>query len=136
MSGTSSDDGAARPRPEVEGQHPVAREGRSPPASGPAPIVAIGASAGGVEALKQLLRALPAGANLSIVVVQHLSPTHESLLTSALTAASPLPVLEVTDGMQVGVGRVHVIPPNTALVLEGHRLGLHPRDAPARPPLP
>jgi two-component system, chemotaxis family, CheB/CheR fusion protein len=101
-----------------------------------APLVAIGASAGGVDALKRLLGTLPAGVNLSIVVIQHLSPSHESLLASALSAGSQLPVVEVRDGMRVGIGQVHVIPPNTALVLEGDRLRLHPRDESARPPLP
>jgi two-component system, chemotaxis family, CheB/CheR fusion protein len=101
-----------------------------------ATVVAVGASAGGVEAVKRLLGALPRETNLSVVVVQHLSPSHESLLASALGAASPLPVVEVRDGMRVAAGQVHVIPPNTALVLEGDELRLQPRDAAERPPLP
>jgi two-component system, chemotaxis family, CheB/CheR fusion protein len=100
------------------------------------PVVAVGASAGGVDALKRLLGALPVGTNLSVVVVQHLSPSHDSLLTSALGTATQLPVVEVRDGMRIEAGRVHVIPPNTTLVLEGDELRLHARDQSARPPLP
>lgn len=99
-------------------------------------LVAIGASAGGVEALRRLLGALPADVDLAVVVVQHLSPSHESLLTAALAAATKLRVVEVRDGRQVEAGQVHVIPPNTTLVLEGDRLRLLPRDEAAHPPLP
>ena len=98
-------------------------------------LVAVGASAGGLEALKRL-SALSKDANVAVVVIQHLSPSHESLLTAALRAASPLRVVEVQDGMRIAAGHVHVIPPNTALVLEGDRLRVHRRDESARPPMP
>ena len=81
-------------------------------------------------------RALSKDANVAVVVIQHLSPSHESLLTAALRAASPLRVVEVQDGMRIAAGQVHVIPPNTALVLEGDRLRVHRRDESARPPMP
>jgi two-component system, chemotaxis family, CheB/CheR fusion protein len=99
-------------------------------------VVAVGASAGGLDALKRLLGAISPEASLALVVVQHLSPSHESLLTSALRAASPLAVVEVNDGMPLAARRVHVIPPNVALVLDGGRLRLHRRDPSDRPPMP
>jgi two-component system, chemotaxis family, CheB/CheR fusion protein len=132
MSGDATRTDPSRAAPAVA---PPVRPG-SVPLAPSTPVVAVGASAGGVDALKRLLGALPAGTNLSIVVVQHLSPSHESLLTSALAPATKLPVVEVRDGMRIEAGRVHVIPPNTTLVLEGDELRLHPRDQAARPPLP
>ncbi len=99
-------------------------------------VVAVGASAGGLEPLKRLLGAVPRDANLAIVVIQHLSPTRESLLTSALQAASPLTVMEVHDGMPLAAGQVQVIPPNMTLALQDGRLRLHPRDDSERPPMP
>ena len=59
------------------------------------PIVAIGASAGGLEAIEQLLRALPGDTGMGFVVVQHLSPTHTSMLAEILGRWSPMPVVEV-----------------------------------------
>src|SRR5467141_3964327 len=61
------------------------------------PIVGIGASAGGLEAFTQLLRALPADTGMAFAFVQHLDPTHPSLLTEILSRATVMPVSEVTD---------------------------------------
>src|SRR6266508_807628 len=138
MSLPTGDGGDARPR--LTGDEQTAARADGAPSPGKvgsgAPVIAVGSSAGGVDALKRLLSVLPKDANLSVVVVQHLSPTHESLLTSALQGVSPLGVVEVRDGMSVAGGQVHVIPPNTVLVLEGDRLRLHRRDESARPPMP
>ncbi len=138
MSLSKGDTSNAGPREAGEERSHVPEDG--PPSGATAgeraPLIAIGASAGGLEALKRLLGALQEDANLSIVVVQHLSPTHDSLLTSALHAATPLGVVEVRDGMRLAAGQVHVIPPNAALVLEGDHLRLHARDEAARPPMP
>ena len=56
------------------------------------PIVGIGASAGGLEAMTQLLRALPSETGMAFVLVQHLDPTHESALTSLLSRLTSMPV--------------------------------------------
>ncbi len=129
--------GQVRPRavPD-EGSSPSGDPSRARQALDRTPVVAIGASAGGLEALKRLLGALPPGANLAAVVVQHLSPSHESLLASALHAASPLSVVEAQDGMPITAGQIHVIPPNTSLTIEGGRLRLRPRVTSDRPPMP
>src|SRR5512142_1575778 len=79
------------------------------------PIVGVGASAGGLEAFRNLLQALPAKTGMAFVLVQHLDPQHESLLTRLLSHATRLPVMEVTEGVAVEPDHVYVIPPNKAL---------------------
>jgi two-component system, chemotaxis family, CheB/CheR fusion protein len=61
------------------------------------PIVGVGASAGGLEAFTQLLKALPADTGMAFVLVQHLAPTHPSALAEILSRATKMPVLEVHD---------------------------------------
>ena len=65
------------------------------------PVVGIGASAGGLEAFRQLLAALPADTGMAFVLVQHLDPRHESRLTDLLGRATPMSVTEATDGVAV-----------------------------------
>src|SRR6204780_4663336 len=79
------------------------------------PIVAIGASAGGLEACKKLLDALPADNGMAFVIVQHLDPTHDSLLVKLLAAHTTMSVVQATDGMAIERDRVHVIPPGVYL---------------------
>src|SRR5213592_3612895 len=71
------------------------------------PIVGIGASAGGLEAMTQLLKHLPADTGMAFVLVQHLDPTHESALSSLLSRTTRLPVHEVSNGMAVQPNRVY-----------------------------
>jgi two-component system CheB/CheR fusion protein len=91
-------------------------------------IVGIGASAGGLEACSALLRELPADTGLAYVVIQHLDPTHESLLPSLLARASKIPVKHVTDEMVVVPNTVYVMPPNVEMRFEGGMLRLTPRE--------
>jgi chemotaxis methyl-accepting protein methylase len=77
-----------------------------------APVVGIGASAGGLEALEQFLKHVPVESGASFVVVQHLDPTHKGMLADLLQRVSALPVHQVTDGMRAEPGHVYVIPPN------------------------
>jgi two-component system CheB/CheR fusion protein len=76
------------------------------------PIVGIGASAGGLEAIEQFLRHLPAGSGMACVVVQHLDPTQKGMMVELLQRATTLKVLQVKDRMKVEPDRVYVIPPN------------------------
>ena len=69
-------------------------------------IVGIGASAGGLEAFAQLLRNLPANTGMAFVLVQHLDPKHESMLTGLLSRRTNIPVNEVKDGMAVEPDRI------------------------------
>ncbi|MEO7034701.1 MAG: chemotaxis protein CheB [Polyangiaceae bacterium] len=90
-------------------------------------VAAVGASAGGLEAFSALLGAMPSDAPLAVVLVQHLSRTHASLLPEILAARTALNVLSATDGSRVESGHVYVIPPDKHMtVIDGH-LRLRPR---------
>lgn len=92
------------------------------------PIVGVAASAGGLEAFTQLLSHLPNDTGMAFVLIQHLSPDHESLLSEILTRTTPLPVREVQNGMTVEPNQVYVIPPNTKMILSQGVLKLSPRE--------
>ena len=92
------------------------------------PVVGIGASAGGMDAVTQLLRALPTDTGLSFVVIQHLAPDHASNLAEILSRATNMPVGEVRDEPEVEPNRVYVIPPGRDMVIAGGKLKLMPQD--------
>ena len=91
------------------------------------PIVALGASAGGLEALTQLLEKMPPDTGMAFVVVQHLDPSHRSILAELLAKATAMPVIQVTEGITVRANRVYVIPPNKAMEIHQGALTLTPR---------
>ncbi|MGB3516265.1 MAG: chemotaxis protein CheB [Elainellaceae cyanobacterium] len=91
------------------------------------PVVAIGASAGGLEAFTQLLSHLPATTGMAFVLVQHLDPNQPSLLSEIMGRTTEMPVLEVVDGVAIAPNQVYVIPPNTAMTIESGTLRLQPR---------
>ncbi len=94
----------------------------------PFPIVGIGASAGGLEAFKQLLSHLPPDINMAFLLVQHLDATHQSHLTDILSKVTLLPISEATHGDLVRSGHVYVIAPNTCLAVAEGLLDVTPRD--------
>ena len=78
----------------------------------PFPIVGIGASAGGLEALQRFLDALPTEFNFALVFIQHLSSKHKSLLQEILSAKRPsLVIQEISDSLKVQAGRLYLAPP-------------------------
>ncbi|HYN79206.1 MAG TPA: chemotaxis protein CheB, partial [Lamprocystis sp. (in: g-proteobacteria)] len=84
------------------------------------PVVGIGASAGGLEAYRQLFEELPANTGMAFVLVQHLDPQHPSLLAELIGRATRMPVVEARDGMGVAPDHVYTIPPNVTLgILHG-----------------
>jgi two-component system, chemotaxis family, CheB/CheR fusion protein len=85
------------------------------------------ASAGGLEAVSELLAALPAQCGVACIVVQHLDPGHESLLTEILAKRTSLPVVQAHDGVAAEPDHVYVIPPNTTLSMMGDRIRVTPR---------
>ena len=93
----------------------------------PFPIVGIGASAGGLEAVTRLLTKTAPDTGMGFVVVQHLDPTRESLLAGILQRATTMPVAQAVDGVVVRPNTVHIIPPNAHMRLEGDKLRLIPR---------
>jgi two-component system CheB/CheR fusion protein len=90
----------------------------------PFPVVGVGASAGGLEAYTELLKACPADTGLAFVLVQHLPPDRESLLAEILGKHTRMPVVEVTDDLPVEPDHVYVIRPGHTLTLHDGRLRL------------
>ena len=88
-----------------------------PPRDAPFPVAGVGASAGGLEAFTALLKALPADTGIALVLVQHLDPTHPSILPKLLAKTTAMPVQEVTDGMATQPNHVYVIPPNRRMTI-------------------
>lgn len=91
------------------------------------PIVCIGASAGGLEALIPLFKSLPGYLNMAFVVVQHLEPTHKSILVDILTRGTSLHVQEAKNNVTVRPGNIYVIPPNSYLSISRGKLKVTPR---------
>ena len=84
-------------------------------------VIGIGASAGGLEACSKLLDGLGEDHGMAFVIVQHLDPTHESLMVSLLARHTKMNILQAKDGMLIEAGHLYVIPPGTYLsVAKGH----------------
>ncbi|MFP4448872.1 MAG: chemotaxis protein CheB [Bacteroidales bacterium] len=84
------------------------------------PIVGIGASAGGLEALEPFFANVPEDSGLAYVVIQHLDPNHVAMLPELLQRSTEMKVFQATDQMQVKPNHVYVIPPNKSMsVLNG-----------------
>ena len=97
-------------RPEPQGTPPEEVGQRSLQAA--FPIVGIGASAGGLEALELFLGNVPEGSGMAFVIVQHLDPTHKGMLAELLQRATAMQVIQVKDRTRVQPDCVYVIPPN------------------------
>ena len=93
------------------------------------PVVGIGASAGGLDAFKKLLKAIPEDSGMAYVLVQHLDPDHESLLPSLLQKVTTIPVSEISDEIKVVPDHIYIIPSNKMLVANDGVLQLSPRPA-------
>ncbi len=94
------------------------------------PIVGIGASAGGLEALEQFFSAVPPGCGMAFVIVQHLDPNHKGIMPELLQRGTRMPVEQVRDRVTVEPGHVYVIPPNKDLSLLRGALHLFDPAAP------
>ena len=88
------------------------------------PIVGIGASAGGVEALEQFFKSVPADNGMGFVVVTHLPPNRESMLAEIIGRATQMPVVDARDGEMVERGHVYVLPAGAILTIREGRLRL------------
>lgn len=91
------------------------------------PVVGVGASAGGLDAFKKLLKAIPEDSGMAFVLVQHLDPNHESLLTDLLQKVTSIPVLEISDDIKVESNHIYIIPSNKMLIANDGVLELSPR---------
>jgi two-component system CheB/CheR fusion protein len=94
----------------------------------PVGVVAIGASAGGLQAYTELLEALPDTTGMTFVIVQHLAASHESFLSALLGRIASMPVIEVQDGPCVESNTIYVIPPNRTMIIEDGHLRLRDRE--------
>ena len=87
----------------------------------PFPVVAIGASAGGLEAVTQLLKNLAPDTGMAFIYVQHLSPDHKSLLTPILSKVTKMKVQDIDDMEKIEPNNVYIIPYNKEIeVIDGH----------------
>ncbi|WP_417069941.1 chemotaxis protein CheB [Niveibacterium terrae] len=91
---------------------PILREPPDPEEPTPFPIVGIGASAGGLEAIEQFLGHVPPASGLGFVVVQHLDPNYKGVLVELLQHSTTMPVIQIEDGIRVEPDHVYVIPPH------------------------
>ncbi|MDP4259635.1 MAG: chemotaxis protein CheB [Bacteroidota bacterium] len=99
------------------------------PSSNDFPVVGVGASAGGLEVFKRLIRAIPESSGMAYILVQHLEPNHESLLPEILQKSTSIPVEEVTDNVHVERDHIYIIPSNKLLTADDGRLRLKPRPS-------
>ncbi len=115
-----------RAKPEDRNQKPVniktkhassGKENGQRSVGGAFPIVGIGASAGGLEALELFLKNVPAGSGMAFVIVQHLDPTHKGIMPELLQRTTAMKVIQVKDRTRVQPGCVYVIPPNKDMSL-------------------
>ncbi|MBU0956090.1 MAG: PAS domain-containing protein [Spirochaetes bacterium] len=90
--------------------------------------VAIGASAGGLEAIEEFFRNMPADSELAFVVIQHLSPDYKSLMVELLSKKTAMPVNRAEDGLLVKANNVYLIPPKKNLTIFHGKLLLTEQD--------
>ena len=81
------------------------------------PIVGLGASAGGLEALEAFFSHMPFDSGMGFVIIQHLSPKHKSIMASLLAKDTKMKVLEIIDGMKVKPDHVYLNPPNKNVII-------------------
>ncbi|MFO7619693.1 MAG: chemotaxis protein CheB [Bacteroidales bacterium] len=94
------------------------------------PVVAVGASAGGLEALEQFLSNVPVSSGMAYVVIQHLDPTQKGMLPELLQRITGMQVFQVSDRMAVKPDTVYVIPPNKSMsILKGLLHLLEPMES-------
>ena len=97
-------------------------------------IIGIGSSAGGLEAIRELVATLPANLPVSYVVVQHMSPHHKSLMTELVGRQTELRVEDVADGTTPEANVIYITPPKTDVVMHQGKLRLQdPSDLPSAP---
>ena len=92
------------------------------------PVVGIGASAGGLEAFKKLVKAIPVHSGMAYILVQHLDPAHESMLADLLQRVTKIPVEEIVNNIKVEPDHIYIIPSNKLLTATDGVLQLSARS--------
>jgi len=100
------------------------------------PVVGIGASAGGLDAFKKLVREIPVDSGMAYVIVQHLSPDHDSNLTEILSQSTDIPVHEIINDINLAPDHIYIIPENSIVTTHDGVLKLSPRDRHAKRSMP
>ena len=119
---------------QAEAARPPRRRRSSPRRGSPLgrdsfPVVGLGASAGGLDAFRRLLAALPAGTGMAFILIQHLDPTHASMMVDLLAGHTPMKVQQAADGMPLEREHIYLIPPGAYLSIRGGALRLsEPRE--------
>ncbi|HEU0137838.1 MAG TPA: chemotaxis protein CheB, partial [Flavobacterium sp.] len=92
------------------------------------PVVGVGASAGGLKAFQRFLETIPHNSGMAFVFVQHLAPSHESVLTEILAKYTDLPVYEIVDEINLAPNNIYILPANKMLKATDGKLILTARD--------
>ena len=92
-------------------------------------VIAIGASAGGLEALQDFFSAMPTDTNLAFVVIQHLSPDYKSLMDELLARHTSIPIQVASDGMPIKPNNIYLIPPRKNISIFHEKLYLDDQGA-------
>ncbi|MDE2463440.1 MAG: response regulator, partial [Alphaproteobacteria bacterium] len=87
-------------------------------------VVGLGASAGGLDACRKFVEALPPKNGMAIILIQHLDPTHQSMMVDLLAQHTTMPVEQAVEGMAVEPGHIYVIPPGNYLSVKSGALHL------------
>ncbi|EAT58468.1 chemotaxis protein CheB [Chlorobium ferrooxidans] len=87
------------------------------PSSTPFPVIGLGSSAGGLEALELFMKNVPDSSGMAFVIVQHLDPTHKGIMAELLQRVTPIPVQQITDRLKIEPDHIYLIPPNKNLTI-------------------
>lgn len=115
---------------------PLSQEPARPAASRRFLVVGIGASAGGLEALQELLNHMPDEMGMAFVIITHQHPGHTSALPELLSQCTTMPVLQAMDGTKVEPDHVYVSPPGQPVAIKDGALYLVDAPSEERPRLP
>lgn len=116
------------PTPSADPALNLAAEAAADPSAALLYVVAIGASAGGLDALEKLVAELPPDSGAAFVVIQHLSPDHKSMMASLLARHTRMPVLMVEADTPIEANRVYLISPGVLMHTDGRLLRLRPKS--------
>lgn len=106
---------------------PASDPGDPPSPESPSFLVGIGASAGGLEALRSFFSSMPNDTGMAFVVIQHLAPDYKSLMVELLSRCTAMPVRRIEHGMKIGPDQIYLIPPRFNVSVDDGKLFLSPQ---------
>lgn len=106
------------------------------PTTAPFPIVALGSSAGGLEAIESFFKTVPSDSGLAFIVVTHLEPHHPSLMAEIISKGTTMEATQATEAVVVKKNKIYVIPPGKNMIIVDGRLQLFDRSGESEPFLP